>query len=257
MTDILLLVAGGVLAGLLGGYLGLGGGIVIVPWMTFVVGVDLRAAIPASVAAIVVNSISSSAEYLKKDMVDLDLMIVLVVWMTAGNIIGSAVSGAVPSEIIQVLFAAVMLYTAVNFLRKTPVRTDDVEPDRLKGKKAIVYLIALGTGIIGAMIGVGGGVIIVPVLYLVLGLPLSVARGTSSFLIGPSTTAAVAVYALNGRLDPVILPPLLVGTIAGGKLGGYLGTLAKPQVVKLLFFAVMLYLAGRFALGPIKSWLSL
>lgn len=235
----------GVLAGLLGGYLGIGGGVIVVPYLTMLAGVDLKVAVPASVTAIVVNSLSSSTEYIKKGMVDFQLAVSLGVFMTLGNIVGSLLGPIVSVSVTQFLFGLTLLYTAYTFSRKSETSTN---PGRASSHKLYwaVMIAAFGTGILGALVGVGGGIIIIPLMFVVFGLPLATARGTSSFLIGLSTSAAVAVYLLSEQIDLTIVPPLLVGTIIGGKAGGYLGTLARPKAVKLLFVLLLLYLAGRF-----------
>ena len=75
MNEFFLYILCGLTAGLLGGYLGLGGGIVMVPFLTVIAGVDIKTAVPVSVTAIVVNSFSASNEYLKKGMVDMELVV--------------------------------------------------------------------------------------------------------------------------------------------------------------------------------------
>ena len=246
----------GMLAGLLGGYLGIGGGIVIVPYLTMLAGIDMKVAVPVSVTAIVVNSISSSTEYIKRNMVDFELMVSLGIFMTLGNIAGSLISPLVPESGVQFLFGLTLLYTAYSFIRQSD---NGSVPDRPAHEHRHFYpalVVAFFTGALGALIGVGGGIIIIPFMFVVLGLPLATARGTSSFLIGASTSASVAVYLWSGRIDLTVVPPLLVGTIIGGKIGGYFGTLAKPKVVKLLFFTLLLYLAGRFIYLAVGEWIA-
>ena len=253
MFDLFLYVLCGLSAGLLGGYLGLGGGIVMVPFLTVVTGVDIKVAVPVSVAAIVVNSFSASNEYLKKGMVDLELVVILAVFMVLGNITGSLLSSVVPANWIQLLLTVLLVYTAFSLIRgKQPV--DRLAFSDNRGKYLLICtLLAYLTGSLAGLVGVGGGVIIVPVLYLVIGLPLATARGTSSLMIGFSAAAATAVYFLKGQIDLEILSAVILGIIVGGKLGGYLGTMAKPVVVKMLFFILMLYLAFRLSYQPLTE----
>jgi len=242
----------GMLAGLLGGYMGLGGGIIIVPYLTMLAGVDMKAAVPASVSAIVVNSLSASTEYIKKGMVDFELAVSLGVFMIFGNIAGSLLGPMVSVAVTQCLFGLTLLYTAYTFGRKN--ESEDAHRSAISHKLYwAVMVAAFGTGALGALVGVGGGIVIIPLIFVVFGLPLATARGTSSFLVGISTSAAVAVYLVSGRIDMNIVPPLLVGTIIGGKAGGYLGTLARPKAVKAVFVVLLIYLAARFIyLGAIQ-----
>jgi len=253
VTDFPMYVLCGLSAGLLGGYLGLGGGIVMVPFLTIVAGVDIKTAVPVSVTAIVVNSFSASNEYLKKGMVDLELAVILAIFMVLGNITGSNLSLVVPAEATRLLLTVILVYTAFSLLKgkKTTERVS-FKDNRSKYILACT-LIAFLTGVLAALVGIGGGVILVPMLYLVIGTPLSTARGTSSLLIGFSAAASTAVYFLHGLIDFSIITGVILGITVGGKLGGYLGTIARPLVVKVMFFIIMLYLAFRLAYEPMKG----
>ena len=244
----------GLTAGLLGGYLGLGGGIIMVPFLTIAAGLDIKTAVPVSVTATVVTSIASSNEYLKKGMVDLELSIILALFMVIGTITGSSLSPYIPSEYIQMTLTIVVLYTAVSLLRSNKKQVSMHVVDRNKNI-ALSAVIAVFTGILSGLVGIGGGVIIVPVLYLLIGLPLSTSRGTSSLMIGFSAAAASTVYLLNNQVDFQIATGVIVGIIIGGKIGGKLGAIAKPKVVKVIFFIVLLYVAIKLGYEPLKELL--
>lgn len=245
---IALLVLCGVLAGLVGGYLGVGGGIVIVPFLTLAMGYDIKAAIPISMAAIVINSLASSSEYMKKGMVDLELMVVLTFAMVVGMIIGSTLLTIIPATYVKLLLAAVLAYTAISLLHGKEKTASAVAENKRARLKLAILLAALG-GILAGLVGIGGGVIVVPLMFLLFGLPLSTARGTSSFIVGFSGAASLAVYFINGLVNLAVAPAVVLGTVIGGKLGGKLGTVAKPTPVKIIFFVLMIYVAFRLAYG--------
>jgi uncharacterized membrane protein YfcA len=255
MSDQLLYILCGLCAGLYGGYLGLGGGPVIVPFLTVLAGVDIKLAVPVSLTAIVVNSFTTSNEYLRKGMVDLELVIVLSVFMVLGNIAGSLLSAVVPGDYTRIILTVVLIYTAFSLL-KGRKSTDRLVFSDNRGKYLVLCtLVAFATGTLSALVGIGGGIILVPVLYLVIRIPLATARGTVSLLIGFSAAAAATVYLLNGQIDATVLPGVVLGVIIGGKLGAHLGTTAKPLAVKIVLFVVMLYLAFRLSSEPIKEFL--
>ncbi|MFZ1685705.1 MAG: sulfite exporter TauE/SafE family protein [Candidatus Zixiibacteriota bacterium] len=238
----------GILAGTLGGYLGLGGGIVIVPFLTLVMGLGMRAAVPVSMAAIVINSLASSSEYMKKGMVDLELVVTLTLSMVIGMVIGSSLLSIVSPAYLKLLLAIVLIYAAYSFL-KGPSTSSPETNHRSAARLFWCSVLALAGGVIASMVGVGGGVIVIPLMYLVLGVPLGTARGTSSFVVGVAGAASLAVYFLSGIVNLSVLPPVVLGAIVGGKLGGKLGTMAKPLAVKIVFVIVILYVAGRLAWG--------
>ncbi len=245
----------GLSAGLLGGYLGIGGGIVIVPFLTILMGIEIKTAVPVSVTAIVVNSFTSSNSYLKKDMVDLELVILLSLFMVLGNITGSLLSSVFPPAAMRLILAAVLAYTATTLLKNRKVENKISFNDNKQKYFLICTLLAYFTGTISGLVGIGGGVVLVPVLYLVIGLPLTTARGTSALMIGFSSAAAATVYYLNNMIDFRIVTGVVLGVIIGGRLGGHLGTVAKPLFVKVLFFVILLYLAFELAYEPLEELL--
>lgn len=255
MIELLLYIVCGMTAGLLGGYLGLGGGIIMVPFMTVLLGVDIKTAVPVSVGAIVVSSLAASNEYLKKGMVDLELVVMLSIFTVIGTIVGSNLSHVIPAEYTRLLLTVILVYTAFSLLKKRKSDPGMAFKDNRNKYLFICAVLALLTGMLSALVGIGGGVILVPVLYLIIGLPLATARGTSSMMIGFSAAAATAVYFLKGEIDFEILSGVIVGITIGAKLGGRLGTVAKPTVVKVMFLIVMLYLAFKLAYEPLSELL--
>ncbi len=238
----------GVLAGLLGGYLGLGGGIIIVPYLTLVMGLNIKAAVPVSMAAIVINSLASSSEYMKRGMVDLELMVSLTLSMVVGMICGSMLLTVVTPAYVKLLLSLVLLYAAYNVIRgQEPSLSDSTS----HGRAAMVWcvILALVGGTLAGLVGVGGGVIVIPLMYLLLGVPLARARGTSSFIVGFAGAASLAVYFFSGLVNLTVLPPVLLGTIIGGKIGGRMGALAKPAAVRIVFTLVIVYVAARLSWG--------
>ncbi len=253
MFDCLLYFGCGLCAGILGGYLGLGGGIVMVPYLTLLAGMDIKAAVPVSIAAIAANSLSSSIEYLRKGMVDFELVILLSLFMTLGNIVGSSLVSVVPTGLIRIVFTVVLLYTAIVFLKGRKTAEPSAGSDDRRRNMVLIMPLVLAAGALAGLIGIGGGVVLVPLLYLVIGLPLTTARGTSSFLVGFSAAASTVVFYLLQEIDFAVVGPVVPGILLGGKLGGRLGTLAKPFTVRIVFFFVMIYLAVRLAWGPLSE----
>ncbi|MBU2534461.1 MAG: sulfite exporter TauE/SafE family protein [Alphaproteobacteria bacterium] len=255
MVPELLYMICGLTAGLIGGYLGLGGGEIIVPFLAIGLGVDIKAAVPVSVVAIVVNSMSSSTEYVRTGMVDMELTIAVAIFMVMGNITGSTVSVAVSAQMVQAVLTVLLVYTAFSLLKGRPPRARLVFADNRRRYMGVVIALSFLIGCVAGLVGVGGGVFLVPLLYLVIGCPLATARGTTSVIISISAASAAAVYFLHGAIDFAIVAPVVFGILIGGRIGGYFGTTAKPIVIRILFFVVMLYLAYRLGAETVENWL--
>jgi len=251
MPDLLTYLGCGLAAGLLGGYLGLGGGVLMVPYLVVIAGQNIKMAVPVSIAAIAVNSLSSSTEYLKKGMVDLELVVVLAISLTIGNIVGSSALQYVPMDFVQILFTVVLVYTAVVFLKGRKKKDHPEGESHTNTHLVLAVILALAAGLLGGLVGVGGGVLLVPALFLVLRLPLTTARGTMTFMFGFSAAASTVVFLLLERIDFHVVGPVIFGILFGAKLGGLLGTSSKPLTVRIIFFVVLMYLAVRLGWEPI------
>lgn len=253
MTDQLLLLAGGIAAGLIGGYLGVGGGTILIPYLTLVTGLDIKAAVPVSLAGVAVNSLASSTAYLRMGMVDFELVIVLSVFMVMGNIIGSTISSIVSPELITLLFAITLLYTAGTLLKG---RHDSAVLDFGVNRRHAILLsipFTLAIGSLGGLVGLGGAELLIPLLYLLIAQPMSTARGTASFSVGFSATAALAVYLTKGVVPLDDIAPVVVGIVLGGRLGASFGTRAKPLAVRAAFSVMLVYLAYKLGWEPLWS----
>jgi len=255
VPDALIYLFCGLSGGLLGGYLGLGGGEIIVPFLVVIAGIDIKAAVPVSMAAIVVNSFSASNQYLKRGMVDLEIVILLGLFLAMGVTTGTNLNVVIPADGIKLLLTVMLVYTSISLLkgRITPGKLifSDNRTKYLMVCLALVFIV----GVLAALVGVGGGVFLIPILYLIIGLPLTTARGTTSLMICFASASATAVYFLYDMIDLSVVSPVIVGIALGGRVGGFFGTAARPVFVRVLFFIVMLYMAYKLAREPLGKLL--
>lgn len=211
----------------------------------------MHQAVALSLSAIMANSIVSSNNYMQKNLVDFKLVVPLCIFASLGAILGSNVAGYIPGNYLKLVFAIAMTYTAVSIIRKKKEGSDQSAAGNDPGL-APVAIIALFAGIFSALLGVGGGIIIIPAVYLLLNYDIGTARGSSSFTIGITATAGSIVYLINGTLQLESVGPVIIGLTAGGWLGSWLGARAKSQLVKYVFAAAMVYLAVRMFIQGIE-----
>ncbi len=235
--------------------MGLGGGVMMVPYMTIFLGMDIKEAVPVSLIAVAVGALSASTAYLKKSMVDSELVVIISIFMVIGSVMGSFLSALISSAVLQMLFSVVVLCAGIMMLLKK----ENQKPAIHRGHGHVYFIlagaIALAVGVLGSLVGLGGGLFIIPVLYLLFGLSIDTARGTSALTIGFAAAAASIIYFFNGQLDPIAAAPVMLGVAVGGMVGGHFGTVAKPMVVKILFFVIMLYIAYKLGYEGIKNLL--
>jgi uncharacterized membrane protein YfcA len=106
---------------------------------------------------------------------------------------------------------------------------------------------SVGAGVASALLGIGGGLIKVPLMHLVLGVPLRIATATSNLMIGITASASAIVYLLRGGIDAYVAGPTAVGVFVGATLGSRLGHRIGQRALRLLFVVVLLYTAVEMA----------
>ena len=102
--------------------------------------------------------------------------------------------------------------------------------------------IGVGAGVISGMLGVGGGVVLVPAMNLLMNVPVKAAVGTSSFMVGITSVATAFVFYSQGKIDPTVVVPAIIGVFAGGQLGSRLTRRLRARRLSALFAAILLYL---------------
>jgi uncharacterized membrane protein YfcA len=233
-----LLAAGGV-AGVLSSLFGIGGGIVLVPVLHYLLGFAWVEATQLSLVAVMVQSPTGVWQHARRGSVDWRVAAPLCIAGLLGVFIGDALQPHIAVAWLKVLFAVLMALAAVRLaLPRPPVAAD---ADRL-GSVGL-YLVGLFAGIIAKLLGIGGGLVTVPMLALT-GLPVHLAVGSS--LVPVFTNAAVAsAQALAKGLDWLPAVPLALAGLAGVPLGARLAHSLKEQGLRRVF-AVGLVLAALY-----------
>lgn len=252
-------------AGFLGSLVGVGGGIIIVPTLTLLMGVDIHHAIAASLVAVVATSSAAASTYVRERITNLRVGMLLETSTASGAVIGALAAGAASPRFLYTLFGCVLVWTGINMARKkvehTHVMPEDALADRLRLHssyydrsldKEVHYKVgrtrtALGissiAGAVSGLLGVGGGVIKVPTMNLIMGMPLKAATATSNFMIGITAASGATVYLMRGDIKPFIAAPVAIGVIAGSKIGARLLGGMKIRSIQLIFVVLIAFAA--------------
>ena len=239
------LVGLGAGAGLLGALLGIGGGLLITPLLTLLFGIPIEQAIAASLVAIIASSSVAASYYVQERLSDIRLGMVLELATTLGAISGALAAGLLSRRWLTLIFSLFLLYAGSTLLRRalkpTPREEDltDYQVRRLPLGMGISYL----AGNISGLLGVGGGPVKVPMMYLLMGVPLKVATATSNFMIGVTAAASAFIYYLRGDVLVHITAPVVVGVFLGSLAGSRIFPRVPTRWILWLFVGLMLYLA--------------
>jgi len=248
MSDFFFMAIGGMFAGLLGSVLGLGGGVLIIPMLTLVFGVPMREAIGVSLVCVIATSSGAASLYVKKRLCDIRLGMTLELATTLGAIVGGVVAGIIKSQILFILFSALLIYTAWTMFRKKDQVKSTGNSECGDGSYRIARLpLGMGAsffaGNISGLLGVGGGIVKVPVMYLLMSLPLKTAVATSNFMIGVTASAGAFVYFSRGEVHPLVAGSTMLGVFMGATLGSRLLPKIKAEYLKKTFVFILLYLS--------------
>jgi uncharacterized membrane protein YfcA len=266
----------------LGGMLGMASGIFIVPILTTWGGIDIRAAVPASLVSVIACSCGSAASYLDLGLTNVRLAILLETATTTGAVTGFLLMGIVPAPFLFLLFALILIVSARQMFTRRgdehpvpaaladsqpsggparspwmPLRLDSSYPDpdhgvarsyrvhRVGWGMALMY----GAGVISALLGIGSGVLKIPAMDTALRLPMKVSSATSNFMIGVTAAASAGAYFLRGQIDPLIAGPVALGSVVGAIVGARLLMRIPSDRLRVGFVIVLVVLAVQMALA--------
>lgn len=275
LEQSILLALSAMVASIFGSMLGLGGGVFIVPLFTLWLDVDPKIAIGASAVCVVTNSVVGSRRHLNNGYVNFRLATILQSTTAAGAIIGALIALAISANFLKALLGVVLMYAAFTMIKGAKAPVPSVDPDHpdpmnLMGGyqdagETVRYVperldIGLGAsgiaGVLSGMLGIGGGLVQVPVMNLIMKLPMRAAAGTSSFMVGMTSVATAAVFYANGKIDPTVTAPAMVGVLLGSSAGSALTKRFKVSQLLWVFFVVTVALGISMILSAFGKGLS-
>jgi hypothetical protein len=259
-----LVLLGSIGAGCLGALTGLGGGVVIVPLLTLLFGVDMRYAIGASLISVIATSSGSAAAYVRDGYSNVRIGLFLEIATSLGAVSGAALAAFVPTKHLAMLFGIVLLYSAfasrehheISVVKQSSPHSLGARL-KLNGaypgpngwtKYSVVrvplgFLIMLVAGVLSGLLGIGSGAVKVLAMDQAMRLPFKVSTTTSNFMIGVTAAASAGIYLKRGYVQPGLAMPVMLGVLAGSLIGARL--LMKTSVGRLraIFRLVILVLA--------------
>jgi uncharacterized protein len=275
VNAFLLLGIGGIV-GVLSGMFGVGGGFLITP-LLFFVGIPPAVAVATSANQVVASSVSGVLAHVKRRTVDFRMGLVLL----AGGLVGSAAGVQVFNILRQAgqvdllvqlsyviflgIIGALMFVESLRALRRSRAGAPPVRrrhnwihalPLKIKFRVSGLYisvipplLVGVLVGLLAAIMGVGGGFIMVPAMIYLLGMPTKVVIGTSLFQIIFVTAFTTLLHATtNYTVDMILAVLLLIGGVIGAQVGTTMGARLKAEQLRILLALLVLGVAGKIAL---------
>ena len=260
----LIIFVAGMVAGGLGALLGLGGGIFLVPFLNLGFNFPITTAAAISLTTVIATSSSVSAGRAGKQLINMRLGMLLEVATAAGSLLGGVTAQLLAQSTLQRLFGVVAMIVAIIMLtrlkRRNVILDPSADPGVLGGRfyeeesggtvtyrvKRLPVAIAASfvAGNVSSLLGIGGGIVKVPVLNAWCGVPLRAAAATSAFMIGVTATAGAMIYYGRGQLVPVLAAAAVLGVQVGSWGGMRFARLASAKWLKLLMSGILIIVAG-------------
>jgi uncharacterized membrane protein YfcA len=242
-------------AGFLGSLTGLGGGVVIIPALSLIFGVDIRYAIGASLISVIATSSGAAAAYVKEGFTNIRIGMFLEIATTIGALSGAFIAMGVSTNVLAIIFGMVLLWSAYESSRPRVERIPCVDPDglavRLKmdstyptdgrlqkycvraipGGLGLMYL----AGVLSGLLGIGSGAMKVLAMDQVMKVPFKVSTTTSNFMIGVTAAASAGVYLNRGYVDPGLVMPVMLGVLGGSMFGTRILVRARTVMLRRVF----------------------
>ena len=242
MIDQLWLIPLGFAAGILGSMIGLGGGIIVVPVLTFL-GFSPTVAASNSLFAALSNAIASTISYSKQKRVEYSIGWKLGLLSIPGTILGAVISTDSAPNIFKILFGLVLVASAVYIFLRGKIKSGDKQ----LSKQMIVFAIGASffAGIISSFFGIGGGIIFVPLMVVGMGMAMKRAAPTSQMILLFASLSGVITHSLLGHPDFLQAGFLAIGSFIGGIVGARLSVEIKERYLQILVSVVILIAAAK------------
>jgi hypothetical protein len=251
----------GVAAGVLSGMFGIGGGVVIVPALSVLFGFELQNAIGTSLGVLVMPvSFFAVLAYYRADLLQISAASLIALGLIGGGVVGAQIALGLPGGLLKQLYGLFLIYVGWRFAeprkvwaerRGTQKKSDPSQaPAQREAPWYGMLAVGLGAGVASGLFGIGGGLVIVPVLVGLLRYEQKRAVGTSlAALLPPVGLGAVLSYYDAGKVELNVVVFIAAGLVIGAFAGAKIALGLPSATIKRLYGVFLLLVSLRFILG--------
>jgi len=263
MEYLIEILIASILAGIIGALGGLGGGVLIVPFLTLYFHVPISLAIGASIVSVIATSSGSAAAYVRDKISNIRIGTFLVLFTTTGAILGAFIEHVTPVKVLFFIFGVVLIISVIPMLKKIGEEVPNVEKNDPLAEKLGLYgeyydsvlkrevkykvtgvkpgaAMMFMAGTISGLLGIGSGAFKVLAMDLAMRLPIKVSTTTSNFMIGVTAAASAGIYFFTGDVNPFIAAPVALGVLIGAIIGTKILVRIRSSSVRKIFAVIIL-----------------
>lgn len=257
--ELLLLGLLGVAVGGMGSMLGVGGGFIVVPLLHLLLGFTPGGAAGTSLLVVLVNAVSGTIAYLRLQRVDNEMGLLFSVCSIPGSVLGAVATMWVSGFAFKIFFAFLLIFSSIYLFLRHRLGTSvgsllrSGRRRRLIDKagreytyiynRPVAALSSVFAGFIAGFFGVGGGIVNVPIMIILFGVPAHVATATSQFILIFTASSGLITHSALGNVDPLIGGVIAAGAIAGAQLGAETSERMSGRLIERLFAILLIAIA--------------
>jgi uncharacterized protein len=257
--SFIFLLAGGFIAGAFGALLGLGGGVLLIPFLMMVLGIPIHQAIATSIIAVIATSSVGASMNLERRLVNMRLGMLLEIATVSGAILGGITANYLSANVLTKLFSGLLFLVALIMIWRIRHRSgqkttytngvlsgtfiDDATGESVAytvKKVPAVLCVSLIAGNVSGLLGVGGGIFKVPAMHILSGIPMKAATATSNFMIGVTAAASAFIYFAHGHVNPFVASTAALGVLVGSMTGIRISRKIHSNVLTWIFIVALL-----------------
>lgn len=249
-SNVLPLIGVGLLAGVLSGFFGVGGGLVVVPFL-LLLGFDPRHAAGTSVAAILPTSIVGSVTYGLQGNLDWGVAGLLALGVVIGAQVGTRILARISKDVVFWAFMGFIVFALISLWVVVPVRDSQIEWSVGMG----IGLVATGflAGILSGILGIGGGLVVMPIMMFAFGISDLVAKGSSLLMMVPGSISATSGNVRSGNVDLRAAACIGLAACVASPVGVQFAHLVQPQLANMLFAVFIVGVAIQLIVKQLRS----
>lgn len=271
-----LLFLGSLFAGLLGALTGLGGGVVLVPFLTLGFHVDIRYAIGVSLISVIATSSGAAAAYVREGFSSVRIGMFLEMATTLGAMVGAYLATVIHTQVLAIIFGLVLIYSALASWRQARNPSPSIakgspwsdklelsgtypgpdgepihyEVENVSGGFGLMFV----AGTLSGLLGIGSGAVKVLAMDRIMKVPFKVSTTTSNFMIGVTAAASAGIYMHRGLIAPGLAFPVMLGVLSGSLIGARYLVRAHVALLRIVFTLVVLALGLEMIINGVTKW---
>ncbi|ADQ45331.1 protein of unknown function DUF81 [Caldicellulosiruptor kronotskyensis 2002] len=256
-----------IIAGFVGSLLGIGGGLIVIPFLSIVFKFNMHQAAAAGLVSVIATSSGAASAYVKDKLTHLRIGMFLQLATVIGGVLGAILSGILPAKVLSLIFGVLLLYNSFLMIKN---RKSDEKPqsssfqiskwakklklygsyfDKIQNREieysaqniAGGFLMMIFAGILSGLLGIGSGIFKVLALDTIMKLPFKVSTATSNFMMGVTALASISIYLARGDIVYDACGAVAVGVLFGSLLGAKVMPYIKSKYLRVAFALVLIY----------------